>query len=238
VRRLRLALLTLGVVSLPLIVTTAHAASTNTAAAKPPTTKAGPSAAQLLAKVSGCTQISKGKFRSDDETSANIAICGTKGSKSAPVWWKADMDIDCDGVTTPRCNKSKDPWYQNDTAYHTSNGKPFTADVTHYFVIPQDSASAWHFQRDSGIKLGDVAAVIYNNKVIYAVFADTGPTNIIGEASYATAKDLGINPDPKNGGTDSGVTYIVFPNSHVTPQESNSAITAKGEQMANKFVGG
>ncbi len=39
---------------------------------------------------------------------------------------------------------------------------------------------------------------------------DTGPDEIIGEASYATAKALGIDPDPETGGTDSGVTYIVF----------------------------
>ena len=42
------------------------------------------------------------------------------------------------------------------------------------------------------------------------MFGDTGPENIIGEASYAIAKTLGINPDPAVGGADSGVTYIVF----------------------------
>jgi len=43
---------------------------------------------------------------------------------------------------------------------------------------------------------GNVVAVIYNHKLQYAVFGDTGPTNLIGEASYATAKKLGIDPDP------------------------------------------
>ena len=53
-----------------------------------------------------------------------------------------------------------------------------------------------------------MAAVIFNGKIQYAVFGDTGPTDIIGEASYACAQKLGINPDPKNGGVGSGVTYI------------------------------
>jgi hypothetical protein len=232
VRRLRLALITAGVLSLPLVAASAHAA---TSAAKP-TVKAGPSASQLLAKVSGCKQVSKGKFRTDDETSANIPVCGT--TKNKPVWIKADMDVDCDGVSTARCNKKTDPWYQNDTAIHTSKGKPFTADVTRYFVLPQNSASAWKFQSDSGIQMGDVAAIIYNGKVTYAVLADTGPTNIIGEASYATAKSLGINPDPKDGGTDSGVTYIVFPKSKPSPVEDNGAIESKGAAAANAFVNG
>jgi hypothetical protein len=50
-----------------------------------------------------------------------------------------------------------------------------------------------------------VAAIIYNNKVVYAVFADERPNNIIGEASYATARALGIDSNPETGGVDSGV---------------------------------
>ena len=71
-----------------------------------------------------------------------------------------------------------------------------------------------------------------------AVFADEGPSNIIGEASFATAKALGINPDPSNGGVDSGVTYIVFPKKVPSPVESNSAIDSAGAAAANAFVNG
>ena len=78
--------------------------------------------------------------------------------------------------------------------------------------------------------------MIFNNKVVYAVFADEGPNSIIGEASYATAKALGINPDPSNGGVDSGVTYIVFPGQVPSPVENNSAIDAKGSAAANAWV--
>jgi hypothetical protein len=51
-----------------------------------------------------------------------------------------------------------------------------------------------------------------------AVFASA----IIGEASYKTAANLGIDPDPSSGGTDSGVTYIFFKNATISPIENHS----------------
>ena len=81
-----------------------------------------------------------------------------------------------------------------------------------------------------------MVAVIYNNKVEYAVVGDTGPTQIIGEASYATAKALGIDPDPETGGTDSGVTYILFKNSQVSPIESHGAAVSLGDSLAKKLL--
>jgi predicted transcriptional regulator len=78
--------------------------------------------------------------------------------------------------------------------------------------------------------------VIFNSRVVYAVIGDTGPTAIIGEASYATARDLGIDPDPSTGGTDGPVTYICFKNSRVSPIESNSQATSTGQGLANTFV--
>ena len=195
-----------------------------------PAQAAGPTAAQLLAKVSSCSVVSHGKYATDDGESSTVNIC----KKGSAFFWKADMDIDCDGVRTSKCNEDTDPWYQDQTSFETSKGRPFQADSTHYFVIPLPS-SRFNYE-SSGIKPGSVAAIIYKNKVVYAVFADEGPNNIIGEASYATAKALGINPDPENGGTDSGVTYIVFPGKVPSPIESNSAIDSKGISAANAFV--
>ena len=195
-----------------------------------PALAAGPSASQLLAKVTSCTVVSHGRYATDDGESSTVNIC----KKGSAFFWKADLDIDCDGVRTSNCNENTDPWYQNQTSFETSKGKPFQADKTHFFVIPLPS-SRFNYS-SSGIKPGSVAAIIYKNKVVYAVFADEGPNNIIGEASYATAKALGINPDPENGGVDSGVTYIVFPGKVPSPVESNSAIDSKGIAAANAFV--
>ncbi|WP_336110001.1 glycoside hydrolase family 75 protein [Streptomyces sp. PTD9-10] len=188
------------------------------------------SAADLLAKVTSCSQISNGKYKTDDETSATVPVCGKNGA----VFWKADMDIDCDGQRTTNCNENRDPWYQDDTAFHQSDGKPLKAESLPYVVVPS-SSSIWNYS-GAGIKGGGVVAVIYNNKVEYAVVGDTGPTKIIGEASYATAKALGIDPDPATGGADSGVTYILFKNSKVSPIESHSAAVSLGSQLAKQFL--
>ncbi|WP_413116546.1 glycoside hydrolase family 75 protein [Streptomyces sp. CY1] len=208
----------------------AHAA-TRGPAPVPASTKEGTvTAAQLLAKVQGCSQISSGKYRTDDETSANIPVCGANGA----VFWKADMDIDCDGQVTSRCNEDTDPWFQDDTAFHQSDGKPLVADKLPYVVVPSPS-STWDYTK-SGIKGGGVVAVIYNNKVEYAVVGDTGPTKIIGEASYATANALGIDPNPETGGAESGVTYIVFKNSSVSPIENHDKAVSVGDGLAKQFI--
>ncbi|WP_234537646.1 glycoside hydrolase family 75 protein [Streptomyces shenzhenensis] len=188
------------------------------------------SAAELLAKVTSCSQISNGKYQTDDETSATIPVCGKNGA----VFWKADMDIDCDGQRTTNCNEDRDPWYQDDTAFHQSDGKPLRAESLPYVVVPS-SSGIWNYS-SAGIKGGGVVAVVYGNKVEYAVVGDTGPTNIIGEASYATANALGIDPDPATGGADSGVTYILFKNSKASPIESHSAAVSLGNQLAEQFL--
>ena len=70
------------------------------------------------------------------------------------------------------------------------------------------------------------------------VVSDAGPHDAIGEASYATAKCLGITPDPRGGGTASGVTYIVFKDSQVKPIEDHAAAGTTGQRLARQFVNG
>ncbi|MBE1581425.1 glycoside hydrolase family 75 protein [Amycolatopsis roodepoortensis] len=201
-------------------------------AAASPSMQAAPTAQQLLAKTTSCKQVSNGKYKTDDETGRTIAVCDA----GSAVFWKADMDIDCDGQPTARCNKNTDPWFQDGTAYPRSDGKALIADQTPYVVVPSISGT-WNFEK-AGLKGAGSCAVIYNDKVLYTVIGDTGPKDIIGEASYAAAKALGINPDPKNGGVDSGVTYICFKNSKVSPIEDNGKSASVGQALATKFVQG
>ncbi|MEU1252929.1 glycoside hydrolase family 75 protein [Streptomyces chartreusis] len=188
------------------------------------------SAAALLAKVTSCSQISNGKYRTDEETSATVPVCGKNGA----VFWKADMDIDCDGQRTAKCNEDTDPWFLPDTAFHQSDGKPLRSDTLPYVVVPSISGT-WNYAA-AGIQGAGVVAIIYNNQVVYAVVGDTGPERIIGEASYSAAERLGIDPDPETGGTDSGVTYILFKNSRVSPIENHNAAVSLGERLAKEFM--
>jgi hypothetical protein len=228
VRKLRLVLLAAGAVVLPLLATTAMAA---TSSSGPAAALAAPTAAQLLAKAQTCTPASTGKYATDEGGPATISICKT----GTAYHWTSDLDIDCDGLTTTRCNSSTDPTYWHETAFQTSAGQHFTADVTRYFVIPL-SSSRFNYA-SAGIKGGDVGAIIYNNKLTYAVFADLGPDSIVGEASYAAAVALGIDPNPATGGTSGPVTFIVFPNNKPSPVENNAAIDQKGVAAAGAWLG-
>jgi Fungal chitosanase of glycosyl hydrolase group 75/Carbohydrate binding module (family 35) len=190
-----------------------------------------PTASQLLAKMTSCSQISNGLYKTDSETSRTIPVCGKTGA----VFWKADMDIDCDGQRTTQCNENTDCCFQPDTAFHQSDGKPLIASVLPYTVVPSPS-STWDY-RNFNIGGASVVAIIFHDQVLYTVVGDTGPTDIIGEASYASAVALGINPDPRNGGTDEEVVYLVFRDSRrVSPIENHDNAVTLGEQLAREFL--
>jgi hypothetical protein len=193
-----------------------------------------PTAAQLLGLTQTCAAASHGDYQSDDESSApaNIPICQLTGA----FFWTADMDIDCDGKTTAQCNLTADPAYQDQTSFTDSADQPLDAAALPYVVIPLPSARFDYMA--SGIKPGAVVAVVYNGQVAYGVFGDEGPDNIIGEASYAMATRLGINPDPATGGTDGPVTYFVFTGDAavVSPLEDSSAAARLGAQLAAQLI--
>ncbi|MFE1287412.1 glycoside hydrolase family 75 protein [Streptomyces sp. NPDC058751] len=188
-------------------------------------------AADLLAKLGGCAPVSHGRYRSDEGTRADIPVCGTPDA----VFWTADMDIDCDGRPGPLCNSRTDPLFSESTAFQQPDGRYLSAETLPYIVVPAPG-DIWNF-RDHGIGPGSVAAVIYRDRVQYAVVGDVGPEGIIGEASYATAARLGIRPDPRGGGAPSGVTYLVFKDARVSPIQDHAAAAAAGERLARRFLG-
>ncbi|MFM9372201.1 glycoside hydrolase family 75 protein [Streptomyces sp. Da 82-17] len=189
-------------------------------------------AAALLAKVTDCEQISKGKFRADDGKPADIPVCGGKGI----VHWKADLDIDCDGRPSRACNERTDPYFQPQTAFQDSRGRHLDSAELPYVVVP-GASELWN-HRDDKVWGGGLAAVIHRGKVQYAVVGDTGPTDLIGEASHATARALGIDPHPVRGGAAKDVTYIFFKGSEVTPIESREEAERMGAELSRGLLGG
>ncbi|WP_411081348.1 glycoside hydrolase family 75 protein [Streptomyces sp. cmx-18-6] len=190
------------------------------------------SAAALLSEVRSCQRVSRGEYRTDSNRSkATVPVCGTKDA----VFWKADMDIDCDGRRTTACNPRTDPYFQPQTAFPTSRGKPLDSAALPYVVVPAPGR-IWDY-RKSGLTGGSVVAVVHRDRVRYAVIGDTGPAGIIGEGSYALAKELGIDPHPTTGGVASGVTYIAFKDSRISPIESRAKAERRGEALAREFVG-
>jgi hypothetical protein len=215
------------------ITTTDTAPPTTVSATAPPTTTTGgaPTAAELLAKAQGCNnKLTNQPLQMKEDSPADVNVCGLNGA----VYMNADMDVDCDGQITDQRNQGTDCCFQNDTTFHQSDGQPLNAAQLPYIVLPRASDNwDWHNQ---GIDGGSVVAVIYNNQVTYAVFGDTDSPNKAGEASYATAKSLGIDADPRSGGVDAGVTYIIFSNVKANPIESHDAAVSAGEQAARQFI--
>jgi len=164
----------------------------------------GPTAAELLTLTTSCQELTARRYATDAGDVEEIPVCALNGA----VYWHADMDIDCDGKPTSVCNANTDPAYQPNTSAVDSNGAPLDASKLPFMVIPLPSERFDY--ADHGIVLGSVAAVIFEGRVEYGVFADQGPSGIIGEASYALAQSLGIDPDPATGGVPEGVSYLVF----------------------------
>lgn len=203
------------------------------AADAPVDSNAAPSAADLLAKLATCQKVG-GDYATDAGLAQTIPICGL----TSAVFWKADMDVDCDGKQTAQCNPNTDPSFQNQTSAVDSHGNPLDAASLPYVVVPLPS-SRFDYAA-AGLAFGSVIAVIYGDKVEYAVFGDEGPTSIIGEASYATAQSLGIDPDPSTGGADSGVAYIAFtgPSAVVPVIEDHQAAVQLGISKARALLAG
>lgn len=128
-----------------------------------------------------------------------------EGLPGGAVYFRSGMQIDADG--SPRARQI-DPTGQTRTSLRYDDGSSVNAEHIPYFVLPAGK------YKHLGIKLGDIAAVRYNGKVEFAVFADVGPSYKLGEGSMALARELGINHSPTRGGVSSPqVEYLVFPGS-------------------------
>ncbi|MEP7126926.1 MAG: glycoside hydrolase family 75 protein [Byssovorax sp.] len=198
----------------------------------PPPPGGGPvKASDLLAVAQNCQQLSgTTKFRTDSGAAKTVSVCGLTGA----VWWKSDLDVDCDGGQSSACKN--DPDYQSGTAASDSKGHALNASVLPYVVIPQ-SSNGFNY-KTAGLKMGSVVAVIYGGKVAYGILGDVGPAGVIGEASYAMAQQLGLNPSPTSGGTDSGVTYVAFTGASavVSKNEDNAQAVTLGQAAAQKVI--
>ncbi len=184
----------------------------------------------VLARLGACTRIG-GDYAKDVGGTSNIPICQT----GSVVWWTADLDVDCDGGRGAIC--MSDPDYLPDTSAVDSMGNPLDASTLPFIVIPL--ASARFRYTDYAIRAGQIALVIYGDRMVFGIFGDAGPAAIIGEASFAMAEALGIPSSPRTGGVDSGVTYLVFTGTgaRVTHNEDHAEAVRLGGPLLDAFVG-
>lgn len=186
--------------------------------------------ADVLARLGACTMIG-GDYAKDVGGTANIPICETDNV----IWWTADFDVDCDGGLGAIC--MSDPDYMASTSAVDSRGRYLDASTLPFIVIPLVSSRFSYAAH--GIRTGQVALVMYRDRMVFGIFGDAGPASIIGEASFAMAEALGIPSSPRSGGVDSGVTYLVFTDAtaRVTRNEDHAEAVSIGSALLSTFVG-
>lgn len=164
-----------------------------------------------------------------------------KPDKSQPhnkwEWW----GISVDAGNNPYVQKAGHPFpgfYVSTTAlvdgtktednparYVDSNTIPF-------LVLP---GKQW-----GGARKGDLGWIINraNGQACGAIFADVGPADEMGELSICAAKLLGLDPNPKGGGTEKKtILYLVFPGSGNGKPQSAADIAKRAKKLFNDWGG-
>lgn len=98
----------------------------------------------------------------------------------------------------------------------TDQARYVDSETINYLALPLKTLKKMAAAHDvPAIALGDLAFVrnTANGRTAFALFADVGPANKLGEGSIALAAALGIPSSPRRGGVTDGVEVIVFPGS-------------------------
>lgn len=161
------------------------------------------------------------------------------------IFYDAKMGIDADG--SPLSMKNAGPTDQPNTSfrYHLPGSPSVNSDVVPYIVIPLGG-----FDKALGISIGDIAAVIFKDRLVFALVADLGPKCKIGEGSIQLHEALGhpvCRLRDSTGectklhdvGIEKNVLYFIFPGSAknisegLTPKNVNDRLTTEGPKLFN-----
>lgn len=114
----------------------------------------------------------------------------------------AGMMIDADNKNGK--NTDGDPKFQPRIAFQ---GAPnLDGQTIPFIVIPGDFKKS-----HPEVKLGDYATITYKEKTIHAIVADIGPDGVLGEASPAAARSIGVDANGVSGGLQTAsVRYTIY----------------------------
>ncbi len=152
---------------------------------------------------------------------------------SGALYFDSNLELDTDGW--PGGNQGDTTW-QSGTSLRYPDDTSINANEVPFFVLPLPTT--WPTQY--GISLGDYAAVFYKKLLAFAVFADFGPKNKLGEGSIQLLRQLGEerikNGRVINAGMGPGVITVVFPGSGAAADRANqdtlvAAINKKGPAL-------
>ena len=128
-------------------------------------------------------------------------------------------------------------WLHREDNIFTPANPQYWVDARHvpYLAIPKSVFET------AGIGKGDLAFG-FNERTgadSYAIVADWGTEQTLGEASIALADILDVPSDPRIGGIPDRIVYLVFPNSATRPRwpRSESEMKATSSQLLAIFGG-
>jgi|CZKX01.1.fsa_nt_gi hypothetical protein len=182
----------------------------------------------------GCTQ-------DRNENSALLELPGNV------LFYDAKMGIDADGSPLSKNNPGSTDQADTSLRYPLPGKPSMDADKVPYVVVPGGG-----FGKQMGVQTGDVAAVVYQDKIVYALVADVGPPCKIGEGSIQLHEQLG-HPvcrtrnangectELDNSGIEKNVLYFIFHGSKpriisgLTPANVNARLMIEGPKLMDQF---
>lgn len=174
----------------------------------------------------------------------NTAILSLPGA----VLFDAKMGIDADGSALSKAHSWPN---QPETSLRYPDAAHTSLDAEHvpYIVLPGGG-----FGTALGIRVGDIAAVVWKGKVAFAVVGDVGPAGKLGEGSMAlhdllghpsckTHDPAGVCTRTTESSIAAGVVFIVFPNSKkliaagLSPANITERLNQQGQMLFNQLTG-
>ncbi len=147
------------------------------------------------------------------------------------LYMRAKFDVDADGHPDARKIDPRNGNPNTTLRYAEGNGS-VNADAVPYVVLPKGQF------KEHGVKVGDLAIVRNkeNGALTVAVFGDVGPRHKRGEGSMALARELGLNPSPTHGGTQSrNIEYLAIPGSGGDKARNQTDLLAKIDNAKQKL---
>jgi hypothetical protein len=169
--------------------------------------------------------------------------------KNSVIFFDAKSGLDADGSPYSKYMPGQTDQPQTSLRYLLPGKPSINADRVPFIVIPQGG-----FGKELGVQLGDVVAVVYGDKRIFALVADVGPICKIGEGSIELHESLGHgvckNRNPAgdcislwNTSIDRNVLYFIFPGTAsallpgLTPENIRTRVNEIGTSAWKELAG-
>lgn len=183
------------------------------------------------------------KFNCRRDPSRNTALLRLP---DGTIFFDGKMGLDADGSPISKLNATGTDQPETSFRFAVPGRPSVDADKIPFIVLPGSG-----FAAELGLQQGDLAAVVFNGKVVFSLVADSGPKCKIGEGSIQLHEELGHRvclarnsrqecTRLRNTGIAKEVLYFVFPRSKVaglTPANAKQLIAEEGERLFNALRG-